>query len=420
MKQANSATITITPTLPVQLGGYRPYRGDRLAQETLQPLEANALYLKDEAGSRLLISYDLIWLSETFVQKIKSWVEQYYNLPATRVLLTAIHTHSGPQIHERTPFYGEVSQAYLSFLTKQTQSLIQQVMESTHPTSMDLQSYPTDKLPIVNRITFGFSPLKLRRSCFNAPNPERSIQDPIRIIRFHGSENGSGSPKALLISMACHPVFHKGNRFTPDYPGELRNYFRNKYGKNLPILFLQGFAGDIRPWYPDGSLRNRIRQSVLNGKFKPDFEKNIYERQDDFIQSITDTFDNDPFANTSLETGGIAECRSEQDAIWDASKEIPPLTVQRWEITDKLILVSVNAEMFNGYSTRLEEIEKRTDKTILPVGYANGMLGYLPDPDVLQLRCGYEYRSWPKFGLPGPFPADTPERFDRLLNRLFD
>ena len=414
----NSATIPISPNESVELAGYRPYRGDQTTMECLSPLEANAIYLHDGHQPRLLISFDLIWLSEEFVSHIKKWVFDTYSIPEEAVLLTATHTHSGPNILTRAPFYGKINERYVSYLSDQTQALIQQVMGETHDSHITAHKYPSADLPVVNRITFGFSPLRLRKTCFSAPNPGRYSEEPIRILYF-GDATGTSDPHTIIISMACHPVFYKGNQCTPDYPASLRSYFRHIYGSDIPVLFLQGFAGDLRPHYPDHSIKNRIRNTLLKGRFKPDFEKEASHRESQFVQSFENIIENTPPEVIEPASGKSTVYNSQKLPVWNSKPETPELTIQRWDLTGSVSLIAANAEVFSSYSRELQQAARQSGRTIIPVGYANGMLGYLPDQDVLKLQCGYEYKSWHKFGLPGPFPYQTARQFSISLAGMF-
>ena len=48
----------------------------------------------------------------------------------------------------------------------------------------------------------------------------------------------------MIVKFSCHPVLASKDSIGADYPGLIQSYLNN-YCKNT--IFLQGFAGDIRP-----------------------------------------------------------------------------------------------------------------------------------------------------------------------------
>src|SRR5260370_14846342 len=57
----------------------------------------------------------------------------------------------------------------------------------------------------------------------------------------------SGMAGAIIWNYACHPTdFPEFLQVSPEFPGIVRSRLRSEFG-DIPILFLQGFAGDVRP-----------------------------------------------------------------------------------------------------------------------------------------------------------------------------
>jgi hypothetical protein len=78
--------------------------------------------------------------------------------------------------------------------------------------------------------------------------------------------------RGLLINFACHPDTSGGGKATAidsDWPGEMTSYLQGILGAELPVLFMQGTAGDINtrdsrapqpPWLPGG--RSKLARGV--------------------------------------------------------------------------------------------------------------------------------------------------------------
>ena len=57
-----------------------------------------------------------------------------------------------------------------------------------------------------------------------------------------------GKIVAIMVNYANHPDCHRGyerNKFSPDYPGFMREALKNKYGRDIVVLFFNGCCGDV-------------------------------------------------------------------------------------------------------------------------------------------------------------------------------
>jgi hypothetical protein len=89
-----------------------------------------------------------------------------------------------------------------------------------------------------------------------------------------------------------------------------------------------------------------------------------------------------------------------------------PLTLHRLDLAQQLSLLAVNAEMSVAYGLRLRE---RTDD-VLPVGYSNGMIGYVTTAQQV-IEGGYEpVDSSRYYALPAPFTTDA----EAIVNAAID
>jgi hypothetical protein len=83
------------------------------------------------------------------------------------------------------------------------------------------------------------------------------------------------------------------------------------------------------------------------------------------------------------------------------------LEITRLELAENLILAAFNAEMVVQYGLFIKD---RFNRRVLPLGYTNGMIGYVTTAEQLA-EGGYEpCGSTPYFNLPAPFAAGTEAR----------
>jgi hypothetical protein len=92
--------------------------------------------------------------------------------------------------------------------------------------------------------------------------------------------------------------------------------------------------------------------------------------------------------------------------------------VQQLTLTDDVSLVAMGGEMCVDYGRFVKAL--RPGKTTLPVGYSNGLIGYV-SPARYFPEGGYEpAESWPLFDLPGPFSPAVEETLHRALRDLVE
>src|SRR5205823_2249450 len=107
------------------------------------------------------------------------------------------------------------------------------------------------------------------RGVRRAPNPAGPRDETLHLLTF---SDPTDRPLAVLWSYACHPVgFPTVTRVSADFPGVVRRALREAHGAELPVLFLQGFAGDVRPREVGATTRfgRRLAELVLGARFAP-------------------------------------------------------------------------------------------------------------------------------------------------------
>src|SRR4029453_14671139 len=91
------ARVKITPEQPVWMAGYASR--DRPFASVHDDLFAKALVLVDGKGARAaLVTTDLIGLFAEIADPIRQRIEKQTGIPATSVILSSSHTHTGPTL----------------------------------------------------------------------------------------------------------------------------------------------------------------------------------------------------------------------------------------------------------------------------------------------------------------------------------
>ena len=99
--QVGYARVDITPQESVPLAGY----GNtlmRLSQGVLDPLYATCIAITDDKdNTMILFTVDLINTVSTYCDPTRDAISKNYNIPRERIVLSAIHTHSSPDLLQK-------------------------------------------------------------------------------------------------------------------------------------------------------------------------------------------------------------------------------------------------------------------------------------------------------------------------------
>ena len=93
--KAGVARVDITPTESIWMAGYAART--KPSEGVLHPIHAKALAIEDESGTvSVLVTADLGGFRDVVGDRIAAQAAKRYRLPRERLVLNALHTHSGP------------------------------------------------------------------------------------------------------------------------------------------------------------------------------------------------------------------------------------------------------------------------------------------------------------------------------------
>ncbi|MEO6907131.1 MAG: hypothetical protein ABI210_04500, partial [Abditibacteriaceae bacterium] len=95
--EAGFASVEYTPAVGLSLQGQMH---QRIATETRDPLSANAMALRQNDLTTVLVTLDLCMAHECFVRETQQLFEMQNNVPASHLLIHATHTHVAPPVHD--------------------------------------------------------------------------------------------------------------------------------------------------------------------------------------------------------------------------------------------------------------------------------------------------------------------------------
>ena len=263
-----AGSVHISPRRPAMLGGYE--RRTAPFKSIADPLEANVLQIEGEHQRATIISTDLLYPGEN----LRTFLLGSLRVQDAELFLGASHTHYAPMTAPRMPLLGTVDDQYVEQLAEQVSTLVKSLEKRRQRCTVTyheglLNHSMNRRLAHLRLTSSGFS-----RAVGLGPNVAGERDEGARVLKF---VDPSDRPLAILWNYACHASdFFDLLRISAAFPGQVRKRLRSELGA-IPVLFLQGFSGDVRP--PFTGLSPDIRslaKRVLRG---PQF-KNAPSRQE--------------------------------------------------------------------------------------------------------------------------------------------
>lgn len=391
MLRARGTTRNITPSeLPIHLGGYA---NGTTATRVDSPLEVNCLVLTDGAETVVLVSLDLLYVTHALRGAVIRGLTDL-GVGESNLFIGASHTHYAPAIDETKPALGLPNSEYRSEVADAIIDAIRDAL--TGPQSLvSIESAASPTSIGVNRRRRRLLRVLRGGIEFNhvamCPNPSGPT-DPIASVV---SVRAQTRALAYVWSAACHPTgLAEAGAVNAHWPGDVRKRLRqleateDPRGEDLPVLFFQGFSGDVRP--PSGSVKSgpiaalfrRIRLGVT-------FEPLDWTEYSDWSRAAADQIAAIALeCSPSTSTPRLSAVRHEYPAMTFAvgAYDLPPVSFQRVSIGD-IQLVGVSAEPVSGYADSLRSLV--VDKHVIPIGCIDHVIGYWPTQSMIR-EGGYE------------------------------
>ena len=247
----------ITPDRPVALIGQLYKRVSELVQD---PLSATvlAIEVKDDNGSKeqaIMVSCDLTFIRAQTQKKLQSVVAKKLNdFDASKLFLNATHTHNAPGLID-SEFFGLYDTSDDNNIMKPSEYeafFIDKVSDA-------VVSAWTNKKP--GGFSWGLGNASLGRNrrtvsfdgtggMYEVNNPNFSHYEAINdnkvqiLFFWDNSKNLTG---IVVNSVTTAQVTDDTNFISADFFSETRQIIKEKYGKDIFVLFQLGAAGDITP-----------------------------------------------------------------------------------------------------------------------------------------------------------------------------
>ncbi|HEX2477428.1 MAG TPA: neutral/alkaline non-lysosomal ceramidase N-terminal domain-containing protein [Lacipirellulaceae bacterium] len=443
--KAGAASVCITPDEPLWLAGYAvrtaPARGK------ISDLYTSALALEDETGQRFVIaSADVIAITRAIADRVADAVCSRHGLARSQLLLTATHTHYGPEFRADKQVFFNIPDEYAAAFKGIAKKLVAALSQVIDQAITDLEPATL----FARKTSASFAHNRRRHGVVDGrPAAEDIIDHDVPVL---DCVDALGNHKAIVYGYACHNTTIPPDdlRYCADWAGfanqELQQAFPGVTG-----LFIPGAGADQDP-EPRGSIElsrehgRQIAQAVQETLNAPGIE-------------ITGTIRTE-LEDVKLELEPVTQVRLEKmlesddppqrvkarfllDALDRGEKLITsyPAPVQVVRLGNELIIVALGGEPVVDWAHKFKQgatqrvpgreqgagilaprssLPALSSPLIWVAGYCNDMFGYLPTRRV-QSEGGYEGgRSNLWSSIPAPFTDDVEDRITDAVRRLID
>ena len=242
--QAGAARVDITPPAGLPMYGYfNRIEKHELSTGTRDPLYARVFVLQAGEKRLAIVTLDLgRTFNESWLSRMKESAQRDSHIGA--LLVSASHTHSGPNIVDIYPPGGR---------PEWENSAFDKILQAIHEAVSHLE-------PARIGTDHGLAYVSYNRRRVNPDgsvtmiwtNAEKVANGPVdptvSVLRV---DRGDGTPIAILVNYACHPVVYGSDnlQYSADFVGPMTATVESAFDGKPLCLFLQGAAGDIKPYY---------------------------------------------------------------------------------------------------------------------------------------------------------------------------
>lgn len=411
MMKAAAGSTDITPSKRIPLIGssarLKPF------EKVDDPLEVNALLLDDGHTRVAIVSADLLFIGDGLRQRILSAIELPLSLES--LLLAASHTHYAPMTLDGMPKLGVVDESYVDSVAKRTASLIDSLAAHLRPVA--LYYGEGDAKHSINRRV---RRLRVWRNGVTwtvgmGLNWLGARDETVRLLRLVDQDGGC---VCAAWNYACHPSSYPWiTHVSAEYPGRVRSRLRSHLGWGVPVLFFQGFSGDVRPPFA-ARVRSPIsllRRLCLGPIFGTPTEK-VWDR---WAESLTErvlevySLSTEALAPGELRTTRVSvpmfECISGGQG--DRAMTLHIVTLGRG-----FCWVGLGAEVAVAYRHVVEGVFP--GYRVFSVGCIDHVRGYLPTDAMIQ-EGGYEVVGFRKaFAFDGQYKPGVEAKVQNALKSI--
>jgi neutral ceramidase len=226
--RAGASAVDISPTDAQFLFGY-PHVA-RYSTGIHDPLFSSALYLADGQTQAIVVANDVIFVSGELARRARARLAQQTGIPASHIMITATHTHSGPHTVDHLSNADDAA-------VPRADPGYQRLLEDGIVTA-GLQAWRS-AVPV----QIGLAVATVSGIGGNRRNPDGPADPQVPVLLVRSAEGLVG----CMLVYSMHPtVLHEDSTLvSADFPGMARQYLQEEVFKGqVPVLYHTGPAGN--------------------------------------------------------------------------------------------------------------------------------------------------------------------------------
>lgn len=414
VRAAAGRRVVEPAAFPVAIAGHG---AATVAERSADPLEINALLLTCNERRCLLISFDLLYVGGPLEQQLRAELSGRYGLARSDVLLFASHTHFAPPTDPTLPALGPYDSAYAAKVATAAADLAAELFAApAMPCRLEMRRGMLAHS--VNRRRPRRAPMYTRSRGWSfdrvslGQHGSGPRDDTATLVKVTAVE--SAATLAIFWHYTCHPVGRvPANVTSADFPGIARGALRRLERAAVPVLYLQGFCGDIRPNVPQRPARNfkeRLRnfvQAAVVGMYETGASEAGWQAwASSFEAGVTRIAEAAP--DLVDHPSGLSSTHGSvrlQD-FFEGSISREALHLWGVRVGRQLEVYAFGAEPSVEWQAQLSDALGRATGVRLYCAYCGDVFGYLPVPEQVA-QGGYEVATFQQlFGMAGHFSAE--------------
>ena len=237
--RAGTGRVDITPSVGSCLVGYL---SPRISRGVRDPLFATSAVLGRGEDRVALVSCDLMAVPRPWSDVAKSMIMEETGIPPERVMIAATHIHTGPCVS--SVFMSDADHEYLSTLPSAIARSVELADASATPASIQVGTAREDGLSFNRRFRMKDGTVSTNPGIGNpdAGPPAGPIDPEVIGLSIRDLD---GRVRGCLFNYANHVDVMTGNLISSDYPGLLARLFRQSYGDDANLVYLNGACGNL-------------------------------------------------------------------------------------------------------------------------------------------------------------------------------
>jgi len=423
--EAGEGVVDITPPLGIELAGfhYRSLENERLITGIRQPIAARALVLQIGNTQAAIVSLDICGVAGEMTGRVQAQVAKQTGIPAANVRICATHTHSMPTFCYLRQ-WGAVPRQYMAVVERKIVRAVELAKADLAPAELYVGKSRAAGASN-NRTTKNW---KTDEQFTNdSTDADRWLDSTVHVMHF---QRAAAKPNLLWYHFSAHPVCYGDTKAGPDWPGLVDELVRQKM--KIRPSFLQGHCGDVnagdaKHWV--GAAESTAQpvfaaiQRALAGATRVKADQ-LRVKTEQFKLSLNlqlfkqwlAAYRKDP----AKPGGGFVDARFAEDwfqsaAKYDLSQAHLPITLTAMRLGE-LGLLFHPSELYSYYGLVIRR-DSPLPETIV-VGYTDGFVGYLPDPNAYEAG-EYAAITVPKIVDLPPFTPTTAREMTAAAVDLF-